>query len=250
MTLRELLATSSAATQQDRVLVALWWLEQSGNTPATAAQVAEELTHARVPNAKNWNVPARLHSAGALVDATPASKPRAWHLTKTGTSYVSALLPGGTVVMDANARSQAELRGVLLRIRDLELRSYVEEAITCIEAAALRAAAVMAWAGALATIQVEMIALGASRADPAIRRHDAKSRAISGLDDLQYVKESTLLLAAQDLNLFDKGERQMLEQCLDLRNKCGHPGRYSPGAQKVAAMVEDLTAIVYSRFPS
>ncbi len=55
-----------------------------------------------------------------------------------------------------------------------------------------------------------------------------------------------LLLAANDLGLFDKNEKDTLTEALNLRNRCGHPSKYRPGVKKVSAFVEDITSIVFA----
>ena len=48
--------------------------------------------------------------------------------------------------------------------------------------------------------------------------HDPKARPITKIDDFAYVKESVLLLAASDLGLLDKNEKDTLTKALNLRN--------------------------------
>ncbi len=53
------------------------------------------------------------------------------------------------------------------------------------------------------------------------------------------------MLSAQELGLYDKNQRAVLEDCLNLRNKCGHPGKYKVGPKKVSSFIEDLIGIVF-----
>jgi hypothetical protein len=80
----------------------------------------------------------------------------------------------------------------------------------------------------------------------AIQKHDPKARSFSGIDDFAYIKENVQLLAAQTLGMFDKNQRSVLQDALDLRNKCAHPGKYSPGEKKVSAFVEDIVKVVFT----
>src|SRR5262249_54300322 len=133
-------------------------------------------------------------------------------------------------------------------LKDADVREYVTEALSALQAGARRASVVFLWVGAVRSIQVATIAAGTAAADVAIRKHYSKARQIQSIDDLQFVQESTLLLAARDLGIFDKGETQILEHCLDVRNKCGHPGKYNPGPKKLSSIIEDLISVVYSRY--
>ena len=40
-------------------------------------------------------------------------------------------------------------------------------------------------------------------------------------------------------------QRSVLEDCLNLRNKCGHPRKYKIGEKKVSSFIEDLVGIVF-----
>jgi len=68
---------------------------------------------------------------------------------------------------------------------------------------------------------------------------------MKAIDDFFYAKESILLLVTQDVGLFDKNERGILEETLGLRNKCEHPGKYRPGPKKVSSFVEDVINVVF-----
>jgi len=48
------------------------------------------------------------------------------------------------------------------------------------------------------------------------------------------------------LFVLDKNEKDILEEALNLRNKCGHPGKYKLGPKKVSSFIEDIVNIVFS----
>ena len=66
------------------------------------------------------------------------------------------------------------------------------------------------------------------------------------MDDFAYVKDIVVLLAAKDLGILDKHEKDTLEEALNLRNRCGHPGKYRPGIKKVSAALEDMASIAFA----
>ena len=66
------------------------------------------------------------------------------------------------------------------------------------------------------------------------------------VSDFAYIKESIQLLAARELGILDKSEKDTLEEALDLRNRCGHPSKYRPGVKKVSAFMEDMVSIVFA----
>jgi len=44
----------------------------------------------------------------------------------------------------------------------------------------------------------------------------------------------------------DKGQRDTLFEALGLRNRCGHPTKYRPGANKARRFIEDIANIVFT----
>jgi hypothetical protein len=68
---------------------------------------------------------------------------------------------------------------------------------------------------------------------------------VKKVDDFAYIKDATFLKAAFDLGLLDKGQRDTLQDALDLRNKCGHPTKYKPRVNKARGFIEDVVGIVF-----
>ena len=131
-------------------------------------------------------------------------------------------------------------------ITNREIADYVQEAIKCLSVGSLRAAVVFVWVGTVRQIQSQVMRHAAKSVNKALKKYDSNARTVKRTDDLAYVKESTLLLVAQDLGIYDKGQRSTLEDALNLRNKCGHPGRYRPGPKKVSSFIEDVGGIVFT----
>jgi len=80
----------------------------------------------------------------------------------------------------------------------------------------------------------------------ALHKHDPKARPVHQLDDFAYIKDALALLAARDLGLLDKNQKDTLEDALGLRNRCGHPSKYKPGVKKVSSYIEDIVSVVFS----
>ena len=90
------------------------------------------------------------------------------------------------------------------------------------------------------------LAAGEKKLNAAIRRQDSKARLVSKMDDFEYIKDRTLLLAAEELGVLDKANRSALEEALNLRNRCGHPTSYKPGIKKASSFIEDVVNIVFA----
>ena len=93
--------------------------------------------------------------------------------------------------------------------------------------------------------QERLVAKGGQAVATALLKHDSKARPIKTVDDFTFSKEVHQLQVAQDLGLLDKAEKTTLGEALDLRNRCGHPNKYSPGVKKVSSFIEDVISIVF-----
>ncbi len=247
MTIVEFLHPILRSPHRDLCVAALYYSKRFQQSDSlTVDQIRSLLRRARVPSVNNINIADVLAKSAPHVDsAGKKGKAFLWAITSSGEKHIRALLNIPEVDI-ATVHEVGTLERLINSIGDPDVANYLTEAVTCLRVDALRASIVFLWAGAVRTIQKEMIDLGASSVDTALKKFDPKSRSIKGLDDFAYVKDSTVLLAAQELAIFDKNERSTLEEALNLRNKCGHPSKYRPGPKKAASFIEDVTTIVFS----
>jgi len=143
-----------------------------------------------------------------------------WTLTPSGFDYVRELM-GLPVPEPEIEHDLGALTNLVARIKDPEVKDYIEEATKCLQVGALRASVVFLWSGAIRTIHNQLLAFGSAQLNAAIQKHDPKARSVSKVDQFAYIKDSTTLLAAADLGLLDKNQRDTLEEALGLRNRCG-----------------------------
>lgn len=246
MTLVEFVSPLSKGKHQDRLLAVMYFLERYENKgPSTVEELRQGLRRARARDWAKVNVAGVLSRSGALVDTSGVQgNKRLWELTDTGRSHVRELLdlPEADVEVEQDVGT---LEALTAKITDADVKGYLEEAIRCLQVGARRACIVFLWAGAIRTLQQRMMGSGKTALTTAIQRHDPKARAVSRVDDFAHVKDSLSLLAAKDLGVIDKGQKDTLTEALNLRNRCGHPGKYRPGTKKVAAFVEDVTTILW-----
>ena len=203
------------------------------------------LKRARVPKAGTMNIAEALSKSAPFVDSPGKQGNRfLWSLTSSGQDRVRQLLnlPTNDVEVENDV---AVLQGLIDKVGNEDVADYLREAVKCLQVGALRATVVFAWSGAVKKIRDDIFSCGAVAADLAIKKHDQKAKNVTKFDDLVLVKESVLLLATQDLGLFDKNQRAILDECLNLRNKCGHPGKYKLGPKKVSSFIEDVIGIVF-----
>ncbi|MDO9485390.1 MAG: hypothetical protein Q7K25_04945 [Actinomycetota bacterium] len=245
-TLAEFLAPLKKAPRRAQVLAVLYFETHDGQADSlTSAEIRLALKRARVPGHAAVNVPDVLGKAGHLVDSTrDGGRHLQWRLTDSGNRYVSAYLPVEGDELEV-VNDISTLASLATQISDPIVRGYVEEALLCLQAGALRAAVVFMWSGAIRTIQESCLAQGAGTLNAAIAKHDPKAKSIAKIEDFAAIKDVTTLIAARELGLIDKGEWQTLGENLSLRNRCGHPTKYTPGVKKTSGFVEDVVGIVY-----
>ncbi len=141
----------------------------------------------------------------------------------------------------------ASLQKRIAYIEKSEEREYLLEALSCFRVGALRAAVVLTWIAAIRNIQYSCLRHSHYSLNQSATKHYPKAKEIKRIEDFSTLKESIVLNVACDLGEIDKSEKDILVECLGLRNKCGHPGKYSPKPLKVSAFIEDLLTIVFSK---
>ncbi len=245
-TIVEFLAPLKGSGRREAVLAAMFYARTYESADLLAIEdLRELLKRARVQGANNMNVSDVLAKAGEYVDSPGiVDGRRVWRLTETGLAHVREILniPRAEPQVEHDVASLATIQST---ITDADVKDYVGESIKCLSFGALRACVVFLWAGAVRTLENQILQRPLADVNAALGKHDSKARQVKSIDDFAYVKEHHLLLVAQDVGVLDKGQREMLGQALDLRNRCGHPGKYSPGPQRVAAFVEDVLRIVF-----
>jgi hypothetical protein len=212
----------------------------------TVGEIRAALAQARVPSVSKMNIAQVLANAGHNVDTgeSDGKGHRLWRLTSAGSETIRGLL-GLPDEQPEIAMDVSSLRKVAAKLTDAVTQEYVQEAILCLSVGALRASIVFLWSGGMRQLQTRMATETWLKVNAAIQRHDPKAKAVSKIEDFAQIKDSTMLLAARDLAIIDKGQWTMLDAALGLRNQCGHPSRYSPGEKKASAFIEDIANIIF-----
>jgi hypothetical protein len=218
-----------------------------GREQVTAPEVKTALAGTKLPKTKSINVNDVINKAAPYVHSPGGKENGAllFALTDEGDKYVRELLglPSAEPEVEHDVTT---LSGLLPKIADEDVRGYVEEAITCLRFGALRASVVFLWTGAIRTLHTTALAKGEAAVNTAIQKQDAKARVVKTTDDFAWIKDRTFLDATPDIGILDKAEKGTLIAALQLRNDCGHPTKYRPGAKKVSAYIEDIIGIVFA----
>lgn len=247
MELVEFLFPLKGGPVKDLCIASLYYQKHYKQQPEmTVRSIRNVLKLAAIPRAAHLNISDAL-SKGAPYIHVSNKKGNCffWAITKSGEDYVRKLL--NLPINDAEIQQDVStLDATISSIKDVETQDYIKEAIRCISVGSLRAAIVFVWSGAVDKIKKSIMTYAIKDINNAAQKYDPKARLIKKVDHLAYFKESILLLIAQDLGLFDKNEKGILEDALNLRNKCGHPGKYKVGPKKVSSFIEDVTGILFN----
>ena len=247
MTIVEFLHPIKSGSLRDISLAALYFQQRYNQVAAlTVEELRVQLKRASIAKAAKANLADALSKSAPYVETLGKKGHRfLWSLTRTGEDHVRTLLG----LLEAEAEIEHDVSSLVKligSITDRDVADYVQESIKCLSVGALRAAVVFLWAGAVRKIRELVVGCGIANVNTTAAKHDPKARTIRHIDDLAYFKESTLLLVAQDLGIYDKNQRGILEESLNLRNKCGHPGRYKIGQKKASSFIEDIVGIVFT----
>jgi site-specific recombinase XerD len=139
-----------------------------------------------------------------------------------------------------------DLEYIMEKVTDREEKDYLLEGLKCFKANALRAGVIFLWSAAAYKIQKQCMTKGVNLINTELQAINRGAKRITVLEDFEYIKDSNLLDLACRLRIIDKHKKDELKNtCLDLRNKCGHPGNYKPKEQKIKAFVEDIIGMLY-----
>jgi hypothetical protein len=246
MTLVEFIAPIQNASNRDKILAVLYFKQRYENCSGlTIEQIRQTLHQARVGKWKKINIADVLAKSGHYVD-TPGIKNerRIWCLTTSGNGYIQKLLnlPSAQPEIEHDIGS---LEKLFKSIGNSDVKDYFAEALKCLQVNALRASVVFIWVGTIREIQTQLLTYGQSKLNAALLKHDPNARSVKQVSDFEYIKDKNTLLAALELGLYDKAQKDTLQEALNLRNRCGHPSNYKPGVKKVSGFIEDIISIVF-----
>lgn len=140
----------------------------------------------------------------------------------------------------------ASIERMLLKVSDPKTKDFILEGIQCIKAGVYRAAVIFIWSASIYSIYQKCLEKRKTELNSAIRKHYPSAPNISKIEDFAFIKDRTVLETTVDLSIYDKDTKNVLVECLDLRNKCGHPSNYRPKPIRVAAFLEDVVNNVFT----
>lgn len=195
----------------------------------------------------NWNVSDILKRSNGLAIRLPAG----WSLSPKGKTYVNNLrlsLPKKSMKIVNQAK---QLRQVVSQITNIDTRSFLEEALVTYEAGLCRSSVVLSWAGAISLLYDVVMSKCLPTFNAEANRRDPKWKHAKIKEDLSRMKESTFfdIIGSPPISIIGKNLKlELKNNCLQLRNSCGHPNSLIIGENKTSAHLEVLIQNVFLRF--
>lgn len=212
--------------------------------PLRLAQIKALGKKAGLPKLAKLNISDILGKSHGLVILTSEG----WEIQQDGLKRVQTLAKTADINSVVSNSSQS-LRNQANGISDTLTKDFVMEAIHCFEAKQYRAAVVFSWAGAIALLYQYVFNKKLTAFNSEALRRNSRWKQAKQQDDLARIKEHDFLDVCEAIGLIGKNVKLMLQnECLMLRNTCGHPNTASIGEHSVAAHIEKLIKNVFSRF--
>ena len=224
-------------TTLDKLLFLLASIDQ----PCQVAEIRSRAQEAGYRIPKTWNVSTYLgRSAGKAIRV-----PSGWEIANAGRQH---LLDLGVSSIQTKSVVATDLRATLSNIQDVNVQSFVEEAVICYETGLHRSAIVMSWVGAVAVLHdyIRTHHLQGFNAEAA--RRNRKWKSATTTDELGRMKESEFLDIICSLSVIGPNVKAELKSCLGRRNACGHPSSLKVGANVAAHHLEVLLLNVFACF--
>ena len=225
-------------SQSDKLLIIL----------ATFEQPCEVKDIRRRGEEAGYKIPKSSNPSTTLGRAYPLAVkvPDGWEITERGRAHLEQL--GFLANRPSVEHVEEKLRATLTGIADVQTRSFVEEAVKCLEYGLHRSAIVMSWIAAVHVLQSQVCAEHLSAFNQEAARIDTKWRPAKTVDDLGRMKESDFLDRIVAISLIGKSVKTELKECLNRRNSCGHPNSLEISNNTVAHHIEILVVNVFLKF--
>ena len=147
-----------------------------------------------------------------------------------------------------DAQKQLKLEALVEAIESHEEKAYLLEGLACLRVNAYRAAVLQIWNAAMMKLRGIALTIPLRELNKELLTIYPKAKRIKKIEDFEFVKDDFLILLTLRLGILSKSERDVLtNNCLSLRNKCGHPVSYSPELYTIEAFIQEVIQIVYKK---
>jgi len=217
------------------------------DNPKNGVRIRELARGAGLPEIHKWNLTDIISKAKQYA----VKLPDGWILTSAGRGHVDSLGVLPNKQKPQKTETATELRKLLSAIPSQQTAAFLDEAIACFEAGLYRACVVLSWVGAISLLYDHVVNHHLAAFNNEAPTRDNKWRPAKTNDDLTRMKESDFLdiISSPPLSIIGKNVKEELKNnCLQLRNACGHPSSLVIGEARVAAHLETLILNVFQPF--
>jgi hypothetical protein len=232
------LLSSTTLTRRDKLIAILF---SDGNSPKETSDIKRIGINAGLREIEKWNISDTLGKSKGCVTKLK----QGWILTKEGFAYAEQSIYENPSSTKSIAKG---LRPLLPSIKNIESRTFIEEAIKCLEVDAFKAAIVFSWVGAISILYDYVVTNKLTEFNAEAKRRDAKWKNAVTRDDLALMKESDFLDILASLSILGKNVKEHLKTNLNDRNSCGHPSSVVMGKHNVESHIEFLINNVYKKY--
>ena len=224
-------------TRLDKLLFLLASIGQ----PCQVAEIRARAQEAGYRIPKTWNVSSSLGRSGGKAIRVPSG----WEIADAGQQHLIDL---GVSGIQAQSAVATDLRATLSNIQDVNVQSFVEEAVICHEGDLHRSAIVMSWVGAVAVLHSHIHTHHLQAFNAEAKRRNPKWKDATTTDELGRMRESEFLDVICSLSVIGPNVKAELKSCLGRRNACGHPSSLRVGPNTAAHHLEVLLLNVFTLF--
>jgi len=140
------------------------------------------------------------------------------------------------------------LRLLLPKIKDIDNKEFLKEAIDCLEIKAYRSAVIMTWLLVIHNLYDFIYRNRLNDFNQELNKKNLKIKIISSKDDFNEIKESIFIEISRAANIITNDQRKILDEKLGIRNTCAHPNNIIIREAKAVNFIEDLVENIYLKF--
>ncbi|MDA7088427.1 hypothetical protein PH586_18765 [Pseudomonas sp. SA3-5] len=232
------LITRNTFSRKEKVLLLL---AHEHEQETSVARIKELAIQSGLREISKWNISQLLSDLGELATRLP----NGWIITNAGLDHLESI---GILKSRPAKETQATLREYSSKISSTSTKAFVEEGIEALELGLFRSAVVLSWIGAISILYEKVIADHLKNFNAEALNRNPRWKEAKTSDDLSKMKEFDFLQIIVAISIIGKNTKDELEQCLKLRNTCGHPNSHAIGEHRVTSHMETLILNVFSRF--
>lgn len=217
-------------------------LSANGGEPMRVSKIEDIGKNAGIRSISKWNISNILGASNSQAIRTTDG----WELGESGVERLAEI--GLDLRTESSTHLAKDLRDAAKSISDPNVRSFIDEAITCLERRCYRAATVISWVGAVSVLYNHVLAHKLTEFNREATRRHKKWKPAKTFDDFADMKEDEFLDVLHAISVIGKSVKDDLKIRLKTRNGAGHPNSYQVGENMIRAHIESLINHVFSKF--